>query len=35
MHVNGNANLENALSLSADELKQRKVEYVDIRNAAR
>lgn len=33
MHVDGDAAVENALSLSPAELKLRKVEYVDIRAA--
>lgn len=34
MHVDGNVALDNALSLGPEELKARKVEYVDIRHAA-
>ena len=32
MHLDDNINAENALSLSPEELKHRKVEYLDIRN---
>lgn len=31
LHVDGSVDTENALGLSAEELKQRKVEYIDIR----
>lgn len=34
LHVDGDAELDNALSLAPDELARRRVEYVDVRSAA-